>query len=233
MSPQPRGKDFSESLVPQDQLAPPPGQDLSMPDTEAVLSEARPLDAPHNISPQTPALDTTLPEASLVESPVVSSVDNVTTQSILYRPLHSQITIFRREERYKKASLWRASNSIRPTLWTFRWPPLGYPPDLLSGTWATFSINAPSAPFLMGSIFRSSQDFHAGSIARRSAEKVLDSFKRDYTKPPLLNKSKEKTKVSFQASGPLAEYLHAPHLGISRKRTTSKLSSLHPDPAWS
>ena len=35
----------------QDQLAPPPGQDLSMPDPEAVLSEAPPLDASHNISP--------------------------------------------------------------------------------------------------------------------------------------------------------------------------------------
>ena len=31
----------------QDQLAPPPGQNLRMPDPEAVLSEAPPLDAPH------------------------------------------------------------------------------------------------------------------------------------------------------------------------------------------
>ena len=98
MSPQPRGKDFSESLAPQGQLAPSQGQDLGIPDPEAVLSEAPPLDAPHNISPQTPALDTTPPEAPLVESPVVPSVGNVTTQSILYRPLHFQITIFKEEQ---------------------------------------------------------------------------------------------------------------------------------------
>ena len=42
-------------------------------------------------------------------------------------------------------------------------------------------------------LFRSSQDFHAGSIIRRSAEKFLDSFKGDFTKLPLLNKSKEIT----------------------------------------
>ena len=53
-------------------------------------------------------------------------------------------------------------------------------------------------------LFRSSQDFHFGSIARRSAEKVLDSFKGDFTKLSVLNKSKEKTKVSFQGSGPFA-----------------------------
>ena len=74
-----KGEDFSDSLAPQDQLAPPPGQDLSMPDPKAVLSEAPPLDAPHNISPQTPALDTTPSKAPLVESSVVLSVDNVTT----------------------------------------------------------------------------------------------------------------------------------------------------------
>ena len=82
----------------QHQLAPLLGQNLSMADPEAVLSEASPLNAPHNISPQTTALDTTPPEAPLVESPFDPSVDNVTRKSILYRPLHSQITIFWEEE---------------------------------------------------------------------------------------------------------------------------------------
>ena len=36
-----------------------------MPDPEAVLSEAPPLNALHNISPQTSTLDTTPPEAPL------------------------------------------------------------------------------------------------------------------------------------------------------------------------
>ena len=69
-----------------------------MPDREAVLPEAPPLEAPHNISPQTPTLDTSPAESPLAETPVVPSVDNVTTQSIVYIPLHSQITIFREEE---------------------------------------------------------------------------------------------------------------------------------------
>ena len=94
-----------------------------MPDQEAVLSEVPPLDAPHNISPKTPALDATPPECPLVESPVVPSLDNVTTQLIFYRPLHSQITIFREEEgeRFQEASIWRASNSVQFTLWTLEW----------------------------------------------------------------------------------------------------------------
>ena len=81
-------------------------------------------------------------------------------------------------------------------------------------------------------LFRSSQDFHDSSITRRSAEKVLDSFKGDFTKLPLLNKYKEKTTVSFQASGPFAQYLHAlppsclTFLKCTRS-TTSKLSSVH------
>ena len=100
MSTYPRGEDFSDSPAPQDQLASLLGKNLSMPDPEAVLSEAPPLNAPQYISPQTPALDITPPEAPLVESPVVPypSVDNVISQSILYRPMHSQITIFREEE---------------------------------------------------------------------------------------------------------------------------------------
>ena len=65
-----------------------------MPDIEAVLAEAPLLDAPHNISPQPSALDSTPPEAPSVESPVVPSLDNVTTQLILCRPLNSQITNF-------------------------------------------------------------------------------------------------------------------------------------------
>ena len=98
MSPYPRWEDFLDSLAPQNKLAPLPSQNLSMPDPEAVLSEASPLNDPHNISPQTPTLDTTPPEDPLVELPVVPSVDNVTNQSILYRPLHSQITVFREVE---------------------------------------------------------------------------------------------------------------------------------------
>ena len=57
-------------------------------------------------------------------------------------------------------------------------------------------------------LFRSSQDLNTGSIARRSAEKVLDSLKGDFTNCLFINKSKEKTKV-IQVSGAFAKYLHA------------------------
>ena len=75
-------------------------------------------------------------------------------------------------------------------------------------------------------LFRPSQDFHSGSIARRSAEKVLDSIKGDFTKLPLLNKSKEKTKVSFQASGPFAQYLHDPLLEISKMHKEDNIQAI-------
>ena len=55
-------------------------------------------------------------------------------------------------------------------------------------------------------LFRSSQDFHAGSIARRSVEKVLDFFKGDFTilRSCPFSTSPRRKKVSFQGSGPLA-----------------------------
>ena len=162
----------------------------------------------------------------------------------------------RKKERFQETTLWRASSSVWSTLWTLRWPLSEYLPDLLSGTWATFSIKAPSPPFLRDqrikalrtlrpplaspefacklsfqqdrdvTLFRSSQDFHTGSIARRSNEKVLNSFEGDLTKLPFINKSKEKTKVSFQASEPFAEYLHAPFLGISKMHKGDNIQAI-------
>ena len=194
-----------------------------MPDLEAVLSEAPPIDDPHNISPQTPALDTTPPEATLVESPVVPLI-YVTTQSILYRPLHSQITIFREGGSGGFRKLHFGGRAVRCG------PFYGLKDDLLQNSCQTsyqvhghvlhkcsftpFSkkvnelkpfvhcvllrqaLNLPGikeCKLLVQqdrdvTLFRSSQDFHAGSISRRSAE-VLDSFKGDFTKLPLLNKS--------------------------------------------
>ena len=65
-------------------------------------------------------------------------------------------------------------------------------------------------------VFRSSDDFHARNIVQRSAEKVLNSFKGDFSKLPLPSKAKEKPKVAVFASGHLAEYLDAPLLDISK-----------------
>ena len=44
-------------------------------------------------------------------------------------------------------------------------------------------------------------------------------------KLPLLNKNKEKTKVS-QASGPFAEYLHAPFLDISKMHKEDNIQAI-------
>ena len=69
---------------------------------------------------------------------------------------------------------------------------------------------------------------------------------------PFINKFKEKTKVSFQVSGPFAEHLHAPLLGISKIHKEDNIQAivstprpslvleekeardqfLDPDPAW-
>ena len=64
--------------------------------------------------------------------------------------------------------------------------------------------------------FKSSEDFDALSVVRKATEKVVESFKGDFSKLPTLSKQKVKSKVSVQASGPLANYLDAPLLDISR-----------------
>ena len=75
-------------------------------------------------------------------------------------------------------------------------------------------------------LFRSSRDFHADSIAQNWAGKVFDCFKGDFTitKLSLLNKSKEK--VSFQASGPFAEFLHISLLGISNMHKEDNIQAI-------
>ena len=64
--------------------------------------------------------------------------------------------------------------------------------------------------------FKSSEDYDSVAIARRSAERVVDSFRGYFCKLPPLPKPKDKTKVAFQATDSFAEYLNTPLLDISR-----------------
>ena len=73
---------------------------------------------------------------------------------------------------------------------------------------------------------KSSEDFDALSIVRKAAEKVVESFKGDFSKLPTLSKQKVKPKVSVQASGPLANYLDAPLLDISRMHKEDNIQAI-------
>ena len=64
------------------------------------------------------------------------------------------------------------------------------------------------------------------STLASSTEKFLDSSKGDFTKLHLLKKPKEKTKVSFQGSGPFAYYLRAPLLDISRMHKEGNIQAV-------
>ena len=66
------------------------------------------------------------------------------------------------------------------------------------------------------------EDFKTKDIAKRSAEKVLDSFKGDFSKlpPPIM------TKVTVQAAGHFAEYLDAPLLDISRMHKEDNIQAV-------
>ena len=79
-------------------------------------------------------------------------------------------------------------------------------------------------------VFRSADDFHARNIVQRSAEKVLDSFKRDFSKLPLPSKAKEKPKVAVFASGRLAEY---PLLDISKMHKEDNIQAVVSTPTAS
>ena len=74
--------------------------------------------------------------------------------------------------------------------------------------------------------FRSSQDFHAGSIARRSAEKVLDYFKGDFTKAAASQQVQEENKVQLPSLGLFAEYLHAPLLDICKMHKEDNIQAI-------
>ena len=74
--------------------------------------------------------------------------------------------------------------------------------------------------------FKSSEDFDALSVVRKAAEKVVESFKGDFSKLPTLSKQKVKSKVSVQASGPLANYLDAPLLDISRMHKEDNIQAI-------
>ena len=71
-----------------------------------------------------------------------------------------------------------------------------------------------------------SEDFKFKEIAKRSAEKVLDSFKGDFSKLPPPNKTKEKTKVTVQVAGHFAEYLDAPLLDMSRMHKEDNIQAV-------
>ena len=74
--------------------------------------------------------------------------------------------------------------------------------------------------------FKSSEDFDALSVVRKATEKVVESFKGDFSKLPTLSKQKVKSKVSVQASGPLANYLDAPLLDISRMHKEDNIQAI-------
>ena len=75
-------------------------------------------------------------------------------------------------------------------------------------------------------ILKSEEDFRAKEVAKKSAERVLSSFKGDYSKLPPPSKTKEKTKVTMQASGHFAEYLDAPLLDISRMHKEDNIQAV-------
>ena len=75
-------------------------------------------------------------------------------------------------------------------------------------------------------VFRSSEDFHALPLVQKAADKVLNSFKGDFSRLPPSPKSKEKPRVAFQASGRLADYLHAPPLDISKMHKEDNIQAI-------
>ena len=246
VSPHPAEPSFPDLL---DHPLPPAVGDLSMPSLDALA--AAPSFAPASAPP---------PSAASSEDPPVPSLDNVTTQSILFRPLGSQVMIFKEEEGGKSqgVSSWTVSTSAPSALSTTGCAPLGSPPSPSSGTWPTSCIGALSPPSLRslknsclsntafclskhstqqgleGTSWRSprtrrprsSEDFHAKPLVQKAAEKVLNSFKGDFSRLPPSPKSKEKPRVAFQATGKLVDYLNAPLLDISRMHKEDNIQAI-------
>ena len=75
-------------------------------------------------------------------------------------------------------------------------------------------------------VFRSSEDFHALPPVQKAADKVLNSFKGDFSRLPPSPKSKEKPRVAFQATGRLADYLHAPPLDIWKMHKEDNIQAI-------
>ena len=83
-------------------------------------------------------------------------------------------------------------------------------------------------------LFRSSQDFHAGSISRRSAEEVLDSFKGYFTELSLSTSPRRNQRPASSALDRLPSIYTPLSLTFLKctRRTTSKQSSLYLDSVW-
>ena len=71
-------------------------------------------------------------------------------------------------------------------------------------------------------VFKSPEDYDSYSIVKKTAERVVESFKGDFSKLPIF----PKTKVSVQAAGPLADYLDAPLLDISRMHREDNIQAI-------
>ena len=71
-------------------------------------------------------------------------------------------------------------------------------------------------------VLKSEEDFKSKEIAKRSAEKVLNSLRGDFSKLPL----PFKTKVTVQAAGHFAEYFDTPLLDISRMHKEDNIQAV-------
>ena len=174
---------------------------------------------------------------------ITPSVDNVTIQSVLYRPPGTQAVTYREEGGETLGSFilerehYGSVVFLDDRLASFRIPVqrlirfMG--PILRRCSFTPFSRESMELkPFehcvilkqalnAIGSkgrklsvihdrdmtVFKSAEDFQSREVARKSAEKVFSSFKGDYSKLPPPSKTKEKTKVTVQASGSFAEYI--------------------------
>ena len=238
---------------------PPPATegDLSMPAIEAVS------EAPPPVAPVVPGPPSAEPAAAKDITLLVPSSENVTPQSILYRPLGSQAMIFREKEGGEVSGSFILDGEHFGTivfmddrLCSFR-----IPSKLLIRHMSHVLHRCSFSPFSMETkvlqpfehcvllkqafstvvprvyqlfvaqekdvtVFKSPEDYDSYSIVKKTAERVVESFKGYFSKLPIFPKPKDKTRVSVQAAGPLADYLDAPLLDISRMHREDNIQAI-------
>ena len=250
-SPQPEETSYPDLLS-----HPPPSTegDLSMPAVDLTLEKPPPV---------TPGTSTSAPVTSEDPTTLTPSLANVTTQSVLFRPLRSQTMIFKFEEGGEITGSFILDGEhfgtvifLDESLCSFR-----IPNKLLIRHMAHVLHRCSFSPFSSESkelqpsehcvllrqafnsveprghklsvfhekevtYFKSPEDFDALATVRKAAERVMESFKGDFSKLPIQSKQKIKPKVSVQASGPLANYFDTPLLDISRMHKEDNIQAI-------
>ena len=250
-SPQPEETSYPDLLS-----HPPPSteEELSMPAVDLTFEGPPPV---------IPGPSTAAPVTSEDPTTLTPSLANVTTQSVLFRPLRSQTMILKFEEGGEitgsfmlDGELFGAVTFLDESLCSFR-----IPNKLLIKHMAHILHRCSFSPFSSESkelhpaehcvllrqaldsveprghklsvchekdvtYFKSPEDFDALATVRKAAERVVESFKGDFSKLPIQSKHKTKPKVCFQASGPLASYLDAPLLDISRMHREDNIQAI-------